>query len=60
MKLCAEFLKAYRRQVGAKKEERIDKRYKSLGGWLAPDDRIYGGHCGHYAEIKYLERIYEK
>jgi len=55
---CKEYLKAFRKAVGAKKDEKINKRYKSIFGWLAPDDRYYTGHCGHCAEVKYLSRIY--
>ncbi len=58
--ICREYLKEYRKQVGAKKEEKIDKRYKSMFGWLAPNDKYYGCRacCGHCAEVEYLEDIY--
>lgn len=54
---CKVFLKAYRKHVGAKKEERIDKRYKP---YLAPNDKYYEAHCGNCAEVMYLQEIYGK
>jgi len=54
--LCKEFLKQYRKVVGAKEDEKIDKRYKP---YLAPNDKTYSAHCGHCAEVKYLEEIYK-
>lgn len=55
MNRCKEFLKNYRKVVNAKKEERIDKRYKP---YLAPNDKYYDEHCGYCAEVKYLGEIY--
>jgi len=55
MNKCKEFLKHYRKVVGAKKEERIDKRYKP---YLAPNDKYYEEHCGYCAEVKYLSELY--
>lgn len=56
MNKCKEYLKAYRTIVGAKKEEKIDKRYKP---YLAPNDKYYSdAHCGYCAEVEYLEEIY--
>jgi len=52
---CKEFLKAFRKTVGAKKDEKIDKRYKP---YLAPNDKYYDEHCGYCAEVKYLQEIY--
>ena len=53
--ICKRFLKEYRRIVNAKPEEKIDKRYKP---YLAPNDKYYDGHCGHCAEVNYLQDIY--
>jgi len=56
MTICKEFLKHYRKIVGAKPDERIDKRYKP---YLAPNDKYYeNAHCGYCAEVKYLGEIY--
>ena len=55
--ICKAFLEQYRKIVGAKPEERINKRYKP---YLAPDNHYYDGHCGHCAEVKYLGTIYSK
>jgi len=52
---CKQFLKILRVQVGAKPEEKIDKRYKP---YLAPNDKYYSGHCGYCAEAEYLREIY--
>lgn len=52
---CNEFLQRFRMVIGAKPEEKIDKRYKP---YLAPNDVYYEGHCGYCAEVKYLEDIY--
>ena len=57
---CKAFLKAFRATVGAKPDEKIDKRYKSFSGFLAPNDKHYGGHCGHCAEVEYLTEIYNQ
>lgn len=53
--LCKEYLKSLRKVIGAKPEEKIDKRYKP---YLAPNDKYYEEHCGHCAEVKYLEELY--
>lgn len=53
---CKAYLKAYRKEVGAKPDEKIDKRY---GIWLAPNDKTYdSAHCGFCAEVEYLSDIY--
>ena len=53
---CKEFLKAYRKTIGAKPKERIDKRYKP---YLAPNDKYYENTCcGYCAEVNYLSEIY--
>ena len=52
---CKTFLKHYRKVVDAKPNEKIDKRYKP---YLAPNDKIYSGHCGYCAELNYLQEIY--
>ena len=55
---CKVYLMFFRKIVGAKPEERIDKRYKQL---LAPNDKYYEGeHCPYCAEVKYLSEIYHK
>lgn len=55
--MCKAFLKSLRIVVGAKPDEKIDKRYKPF---LAPNDKYYSGHCGHCAEVTYLTEIYDK
>ena len=55
MKNCKAYLKAYRKVVGAKKDEKIDKRYKP---YLAPNGKYYEAHCGYCAEVEYLTEIY--
>lgn len=50
-----EYLGTYRKVVGAKKEDAIDKRYKP---YLAPNGKYYDTHCGYCAEVKYLSEIY--
>lgn len=58
---CKAYLKATRRVVGAKDNERIDKRYGNpLSGYLAPNDKYYSGHCGYCAEVAYLMDIYSE
>jgi len=53
---CKQFLKAYRKVVKAKPNEKIDKRYKPF---LAPNDKYYeNAHCGYCAEVEYLGEIY--
>ena len=55
---CKAYLKYFRKVVKAKKEERIDKRYKP---YLAPNNKYYeGAHCGYCAEVQYLTEIYHK
>ena len=55
---CKAYLKYFRKVVKAKKEERIDKRYKP---YLAPNNKYYeGAHCGYCAEVQYLAEIYHK
>jgi len=56
--ICKEYLKQYRKQVKAKPEHKIDKRYKSVFGYLAPNDKYYNGCCGYCAEVNYLQEIY--
>ncbi len=51
---CKEFLKAYRKTVGAEPNEKIDKRYKP---YLAPNDKTYDAHCGYCAEVEYLSEM---
>lgn len=62
--VCKAFLKEYRKVVGAKSDEKIDKRYHSGFGsnpqFLAPNDKYYSGHCGHCAEVEYLTEIYSE
>lgn len=54
--ICKAFLKTFRKTVGAKPNEKIDKRYKP---YLAPNDKYYEHeHCGYCAEVKYLSEIY--
>ena len=56
MSTCKRFLETYRRVVGAKPDEKIDKRYKP---YLAPNDKTYdNAHCGYCAEVEYLQDIY--
>ena len=57
--MCKEYLKEYRKIVGAREEEKIDKRYHDGNGWLAPNNRYYNAHCGYCAEVKYLADIYD-
>ena len=58
MNNCKEYLKEFRKIVGAKNNERIDKRYDTL---LAPNDKMYNNeHCGYCAEVLYLQEIYKK
>lgn len=59
---CKGFLEAYRRVVGAKPEEKIDKRYgaHTNGDYLAPNDKIYHAHCAYCAEVEYLQEIYSE
>lgn len=57
--ICKEYFKAIRKTVGAKPDEKIDKRYKNDFGYLAPNDKYYKGHCGHCAEVEYLLDIYK-
>ena len=53
---CKLFLLNFRKVVGAKSEERIDKRYKP---YLAPNNKYYENeHCCYCAEVKYLSEIY--
>ena len=55
---CKAFLKHFREVVKAKKDEKIDKRYKP---YLAPNNKYYeGAHCGYCAEVQYLTEIYDK
>jgi len=54
---CKELLKAFRKVVNAKPEEKIDKRYKP---YLAPNNKYYDAHCGYCAEVEYLSEIYSK
>lgn len=58
MNTCKEFLKVYRKIVGAKPEEKIDKRIKTGDWYLAPNNKQYKGHCGYCAEVGYLGEIY--
>jgi len=53
--LCKAYLKAMRKILNAKSDEKIDKRYKP---YLAPNDKYYKGHCGYCAEVNYLQDIY--
>lgn len=53
---CKEYLKAFRIIVGAKKDEKIDKRYRPH---LAPNDKRYDAHCGYCAEVEYLADIHD-
>ena len=58
MNTCKDFLKKFRITVGAKPEERIDKRYKP---YLAPNNRYYENTCcGYCAEVEYLSELYLK
>ena len=55
---CKRYLKHFRKVIGAKPNERIDKRYRPL---LAPNDKHYDNeHCPYCAEVKYLSEIYHK
>ena len=54
-KLCKDFLKQFRKEVGAKPEQKINKRFKPF---LAPNNRYYEAHCGYCAEVNYLQDIY--
>jgi len=53
---CKAYLKAYRKVVGAKKDEKIDKRFIP---YLGPNNQYYTAHCGHCAEVHYLADIYD-
>jgi len=53
--ICKEYLKAMRKILKAKPDEKIDKRYKP---YLAPNDKYYKAHCGYCAEVNYLQEIY--
>ena len=59
---CKAFLKAYRKVVGAKAEETVDKRYgaHTNGDYLAPNDKLYYAHCAYCAEVEYLQEIYSE
>jgi len=58
MDVCKEYLKAFRKTIGAKPNERIDKRYST---WLAPNGKIYdNAHCAYCAEVEYLAEIYNQ
>jgi hypothetical protein len=52
---CKQYLKYFRKVIGAKKNEKIDKRYKP---YLAPNNKYYNSHCGYCAEIEYLTELY--
>ena len=54
---CKAFLKYFRKEDKAKKDEKIDKRYKP---YLAPNNKYYEAHCGYCAEVQYLTEIHEK
>lgn len=55
---CKQFLKHYRKVVGAKPDEKIDKRYRPL---LAPNDKTYDdSHCPYCAEVDYLSEVYNQ
>ena len=54
---CREYLRYYRKVLKARKEEKIDKRYKP---YLAPNNKYYEGHCGYCAEVQYLTEIYSE
>ena len=56
---CKAFLKSLRKKLNVPKDDKIDKRYHGWFGWLAPDDQYYDGHCGHCAEVKYIEHKYQ-
>ena len=59
MTVCAEFLRGLRKELKLKKGvDTINKRYKGMFGYLAPDDQYYDGHCGHCAEAEYLTKKY--
>jgi len=55
--ICKAYLKAFRKVVRAKDNEKIDKRYKP---YLAPNNKYYDAHCGYCAEVEYLSEIYNK
>lgn len=57
---CKIFLKLLRAKVHATKNEKIDKRYKTVFGYLAPNNKYYRAHCGHCAEVEYLMSIRRK
>ena len=57
MSICKEYLNALRKELQAKKEQKIDKRYKP---YLAPNDKYYTGHCGYCAEAEYLLDVYKQ
>ena len=52
---CKRFLNIIRRIIGAKKQEKLDKRKKRI---VAPNGMLYIAHCGYCAEIRYLYDIY--
>jgi len=60
---CKILLAQTRMELGAKPEERIDKRYYTTENkgrqYLAPNNLYYTSHCGYCAEAKYLEDIYK-
>jgi len=57
MNSCKEYLRWFRKFIKAKKEEKIDKRYKP---YLASNDKTYDAHCGYCAEVDYLSEIYDR
>jgi len=45
--------------VGAKKEEKLDKRYRGHNPYHASNGMIYFAHCGYCAEVQYLSDVYD-
>lgn len=55
---CKRFLNRLRSEIRAKKEDKIDKRYRGRNPYHAPNNQIYFAHCGYCAEFQYLSDIY--
>jgi hypothetical protein len=59
---CKVLLQLTRKELKAKPEEKINKRYYTTLSrgrqYLAPNDLYYTAHCGFCAEVQYLEDIH--
>lgn len=61
---CQILLTQTRKDLNAKAEEKIDKRYYTTTHrgkqYLAPDNQYYVAHCGYCAEVAYLHAIHNE